>query len=125
MKPGPPIPMPASSAVPCRSRSADIAATISAKTASRPSEKFVLPPIFSSSLPVLSIAAARRLVPPKSTPIEYPVIGKRMITWVAPSSHLAAHPHYCQRFDNSRAWRQLKHLWLSCVDYLHIIKKKL
>src|SRR5882724_4527934 len=45
-------------------------ATMSLSTASRPSETLVDPETLSSSLPLRSIAAARRLVPPRSTPME-------------------------------------------------------
>src|SRR4051794_19650881 len=50
---------------------ASMASTMSPMMASRPSEYWVLPETLLSILPARSIAAARRLVPPRSRPILY------------------------------------------------------
>ena len=79
MKPGTPTPIPARPSAPCCSRSFAMAVTMSCSTASRPSTKSVAPEILSSILPERSMAAARRLVPPRSIPIEYSAIASGMI----------------------------------------------
>ena len=72
MKPATETPIPASvRAPPIWSRRLTMELTMSAITASRPADSSARPEIFASISPESEIAAARRLVPPRSTPIEY------------------------------------------------------
>src|SRR5450631_2332815 len=66
-----PTPTPTSFSREISLRSDSIEPTISSVTASRPADTGVAPAIFFNSLPSRLMAAARRFVPPRSTPIAY------------------------------------------------------
>src|ERR1700676_4934954 len=50
--------------------------TMSSSTAVRPCERGAAPEILAITSPELLMAAARRLVPPRSTPMEYSLTGR-------------------------------------------------
>src|SRR6185437_14786572 len=102
-----PMPTPRNPLSPTVSRTARIAVTISAIMTSRPAEYCTLADTLSIIWPSLSIAAARRFVPPKSTPIAYSYmrsndnkLGAGFLNRDPGREHKAGMPRRRQHFDN-------------------------